>query len=71
MVSTRRGLAPAGLAAGAFLVWATLTIGARADDKPIAMKIFATMRIQISRGSAADLRLETRKRARRVARVTR
>jgi len=39
MVTTRRGLALAGLAAGAFLVWATLTIGARADDKPIAMKI--------------------------------
>ena len=39
MVITRRGLAPAGLAAGAFLVWATLAIGARADDKPIAMKI--------------------------------
>jgi TRAP-type C4-dicarboxylate transport system substrate-binding protein len=39
MVTTRRGLAPAGLAAGAFLVWATLAIGARADDKPIAMKI--------------------------------
>jgi TRAP-type C4-dicarboxylate transport system substrate-binding protein len=39
MVITRRGLAPAGLAAGAFLMWATLAIGARADDKPIAMKI--------------------------------
>ena len=39
MVTTRRGLAPAGLAVGAFLVWATLAIGARADDKPIAMKI--------------------------------
>jgi TRAP-type transport system periplasmic protein len=39
MVTTRRGLAPAGLAAGAFLVWATLAIGARADDTPIAMKI--------------------------------
>jgi TRAP-type C4-dicarboxylate transport system substrate-binding protein len=39
MVTTRRGLAPAGLAVGAFLVWVTLAIGARADDKPIAMKI--------------------------------
>ena len=39
MVVTGRGLAPAGLAVGAFLVWVALAIGARADDKPIVMKI--------------------------------
>jgi TRAP-type transport system periplasmic protein len=39
MVNTGRGLAPAGLAVGAFLVWVALAIGARADDKPIVMKI--------------------------------
>jgi TRAP-type C4-dicarboxylate transport system substrate-binding protein len=39
MGSTGRGLASAALAAGVFIVSATLTVGASADDKPIAMKI--------------------------------
>jgi len=39
MVATGRGLTRAALAFGAFLVWAALIAGARADDKPIVMKI--------------------------------
>jgi TRAP-type transport system periplasmic protein len=39
MVSTGRGLAAAALAVGVFIVSAASTGGARADDKPIAMKI--------------------------------
>jgi TRAP-type transport system periplasmic protein len=39
MLGTKRGLAAAALAVGALAVSAALTAGARADDKPIVMKI--------------------------------